>query len=92
MLALSKVRLKKGEAELSSYHFKDSPHPIEYHFCKTCGVKVFARGKHKGSDFIVVSIAAIDTATDAELGDAIITYQDGRHDAFDKEPKIKRYL
>ena len=56
-----------------------------YHFCKTCGVRVFVRGENDGhgNPFRAVSIAALDDADPGELG--LIRYNDGRHDRFDRE-------
>ena len=48
-----------GEDSLTSYKFNH--HVIDHLFCKTCGIKAFARGKDpSGADVIAVNARSID--------------------------------
>jgi hypothetical protein len=54
---------------------------IEHSFCGLCGVKTFGRGRMDDfGDFYAVSVAALDNASIAELAEAPVRYEDGRHD------------
>ena len=51
--------LDKGEANLTDYQF--NKHVIHHVFCKTCGIKAFARGKNpKGEDTVAINVRTID--------------------------------
>ena len=62
LLALApadKFTLDKGADNLTDYQF--NKHIIHHVFCKTCGIKAFARGKTaKGEDTIAVNVRTID--------------------------------
>jgi hypothetical protein len=55
----SKFSLEQGEAELTDYQF--NKHLIHHLFCKTCGIKSFARGKNAdGSDMVAVNARCLE--------------------------------
>ncbi len=85
-----KVRLLRGDDAMKVYRF--GKRQVAHQFCSTCGTKLFGRGEADGKPFVVVSIAALDDASDEELAAAKITYQDGRHDAFDHIPAVTSYM
>ena len=45
-----------------------------------------------GGPFHAVNIACLDDATDEELANAPMVYEDGRHDAWDRPPRVTAYL
>ena len=48
-----------GEDALTDYQF--NKHLIHHNFCKTCGIKPFARGKNaQGDDMIAVNARCLD--------------------------------
>jgi hypothetical protein len=54
-----KFTLEKGEGSLTDYQF--NRHVIHHLFCKTCGIKPFARGKNaQGSDTVAVNVRTLD--------------------------------
>lgn len=56
--------LKTGEGNLTDYRFKSNV--IAHLFCKTCGIKPFARGvKPDGSPTVAVNVRCLD---DVDLG------------------------
>ena len=48
-------------------------------FCRTCGVHCFGKGhlEQLGGDYVSVNLNCLD---DADIGQAKVTYWDGRHD------------
>jgi len=51
--------LDSGADSISSYKFNN--HIIDHLFCKTCGIKSFARGKGRdGSDTVAVNTRCLD--------------------------------
>jgi hypothetical protein len=72
-------RLLRGAEVLSRYRFGSNA--IEHSFCSLCGVKTFGRGRMDDfGDFYGVSVACLDNASIAELAEAPVRYEDGRHD------------
>ena len=52
-------RLEKGESNLTDYQFNKLV--IHHLFCKTCGIKPFARGiDPKGNDTVAVNVRTLD--------------------------------
>jgi len=90
IVAPADVRVVRGEDALAEYRF--GSHEIQHVFCRTCGVKPFGRGEINGKPFVAVNVASLDDATDTELAEAPIIYQDGRTDAWEREPTETRYL
>lgn len=55
----AKFTLEKGEDALANYQFNKKH--IDHLFCKTCGIKSFARGKSRdGSEMIAVNLRCLD--------------------------------
>jgi len=51
--------LEKGEDHLAVYHF--NRHIIHHLFCRTCGIKPFARGTNQeGAEVIAINVRTID--------------------------------
>jgi hypothetical protein len=57
---VEKFQLEKGEANLADYQF--NKHVIHHMFCKTCGIKPFARGKSPkgGGDVVAINVRTLD--------------------------------
>lgn len=67
--------LDSGEASLQNYKFNN--HIIEHLFCKTCGIKSFARGKGRdGSDTVAVNTRCLD---DIDLKALTVKEYDGKN-------------
>lgn len=55
----AKFTLDKGQDNLTSYQFNKKH--IDHVFCKTCGIKSFARGKSRdGAEMIAVNVRCLD--------------------------------
>jgi hypothetical protein len=53
-----KFTLDKGEENLA--HYKFNKHVIDHVFCKTCGIKPFARGKNpKGEETVAINMRTL---------------------------------
>jgi hypothetical protein len=84
-------RLLQGEEALSVYEF--GPKQIQHLFCRTCGVKSFARGGGPdGSKFVAIMVSCLDQVPDAELAQVPIIHIDGRNDDFESPPLETRHL
>ena len=58
-VAPAHFRLQKGEDALQNYHF--NKHTIDHLFCKSCGIKPFARGKKPdGSPMVAINVRCLD--------------------------------
>jgi hypothetical protein len=92
------LTITKGEDALADYTWTPSEKPplgLHYHFCRACGVRVFARGEEKslGGPFYAVAIAALDdVASDIDQITASIRYVDGAHDEYSKSPADVRMM
>jgi hypothetical protein len=67
-------KLLSGEDNLTDYQF--NKHVIHHLFCKTCGIKSFARGTGPKGPTVAINVRCLD---DVELGDLKITPFDGKH-------------
>ena len=85
------VRVLEGEDALTDYQFgSDNIHHL---FCSRCGVKPFGRGRHEAiGAFVAVNVACLDDASDRELAEAPVVFQNGRGDDWSSPPAEIRYL
>jgi len=85
------LRLIAGADMLSEYSFRGF---ITHFFCKRCGIKPFGRGHLEalGGTFYGVNLACLDDATDEELSEAPVVFQNGREDDWEHPPAETRYL
>lgn len=85
-------RLLSDPTEVIDYSF--GSHRVHWPFCKTCGVRVYGHGNipEVGGEFYSVSLACLDDANLAELGEAPVSYSDGRHDNWWNAPAETRHL
>ena len=94
IVAANSFRLLAGEDALADYQFDGaSSAGIHHLFCSRCGVKSFARGHLEGfGDFVAVNVACLDDATDRELAEAPVIFQNGRANDWSSPPAETRYL
>lgn len=93
ILKPEELRVISGEDNLSDYTFNSGS--CHHLFCKTCGVKSFARGNLPGilGEYATINVACIDgrpgleakgphalDAIDAEVSKAPVKRFNGRHD------------
>jgi hypothetical protein len=85
-------RLERGQELLSNYQY--AGREIDHLFCRQCGVQPFARSSlaQLGGEFYAVNVSCLDDATPDELARAPVSYEDGRHDAWERSPAITSYL
>jgi hypothetical protein len=68
-------RLLQGEDHLTDYQF--NKHVIHHVFCKTCGIKSFARGKGPdGAGMVAINARCLEGV---DLGSLEVQAYDGRH-------------
>ncbi|MDB4958468.1 MAG: Gfa-like protein [Myxococcales bacterium] len=90
--------LVRGADALTDYQHtpRGKPAPfLHLTFCKTCGVRPFAKGGHLpalGSEFYAISVATLDGLTDEERASIPIQYVDGRNDDWQHAPSEHRHL
>lgn len=53
-----KFTLEQGEANLTDYQF--AKHVIHHLFCKTCGIKPFARGQGPHGPMIAINVRTLE--------------------------------
>jgi hypothetical protein len=51
-------KLEKGESNLTDYQF--ARHVIHHLFCKTCGIKAFARGTGPNGPTVAINMRTLD--------------------------------
>jgi hypothetical protein len=84
--------LVSGAEVLGDYQFGEGM--VHHRFCTRCGVAPFGTGKLDvmGGVFHALNIGCLDDATSAELAALPVRYEDGRHDAWDREPAETAHL
>lgn len=88
-------RLGQGADVLSDYRFGGATGAdIHHFFCNRCGVKPFGSGymEELGGKFYAINVACLDDATDEELAQAPVRFEDGRHDQWERPPAETRHL
>jgi hypothetical protein len=91
-----RLRMISGEQAMADYQWtppgRPAPH-LHYRFCKTCGVRAFARGNSPdlGGEFYAVAIAALDDVPAQELVGKIKCV-DGRNGRYDRAPDDTRLM
>ncbi|HET6222989.1 MAG TPA: GFA family protein [Dongiaceae bacterium] len=85
-------RILQGESELSDYQF--ASRTIHHLFCRRCGIKPFGRGHMEalGGTFYAVNLACLDDVPAEALAAAPVTYEDGRHDHWERAPAVTGHL
>jgi hypothetical protein len=85
-------RLLQGENALTDYQFGSGN--IHHLFCRRCGLKPFGRGQLDALEgtFYAINLACLDDATPAELAEAPLVVQDGRHNDWESSPAEVRHL
>lgn len=85
------LRVLRGEDAQSAY--APGPH-MQQHFCRTCGVRTFARGDvpEIGGAFVSVQVAALDDASPDELLSGPIQFCDGANNLWWNRPEEVRHL
>jgi hypothetical protein len=69
----AQFKLLSGEDNLTDYQF--NRHAIHHLFCRTCGIKSFARGSGKDGPTVAINARCID---DVEVATLNVTPFDGR--------------
>ena len=83
----NELKLISGKEFITTYWTT----PI-HHFCKVCGVKVFARGTSPDGEFAVIALAALDDLDPKELAAVPVFVCNGREDKFQEEAPFKGHL
>ncbi|TGL36789.1 GFA family protein [Leptospira koniambonensis] len=82
-------RFLKGEEEVTVY-----PSRIDGIFCKHCGVGIGGRGDfpEAGGKFISINLGTFDNLDPKEWVESPVSYYDGLHDRWDREPEFFSHL
>jgi hypothetical protein len=93
----ARFRLVEGENCQAEYEWTPpgrAKPTVQFHFCKTCGIRTPGRGELEamGGAFYAVQVSLLDDLDPEELAAAPISYVDGRHDRFDRTPDDVRFL
>lgn len=85
-------RLHAGAEAMGDYRFNTNK--VHHRFCLTCGVATFGHGyiEEAGGAFYSVSLATLDDASPAELGQAPVKYMDGLNDNWWNAPAEAGHL
>ena len=92
-----RFRLIAGADALSEYRWTPPGHSephLSYRFCRTCGIRAFARGElaSLGGVFHAIPVNALDDVDPDELAAAPINYLDGRNGRYDRAPEDTRVI
>ena len=67
-------RLESGETNLTDYQF--NKHVVHHMFCRTCGIKPFARGQGPKGPTIAINLRCLE---DVDVGALNLTHYDGKN-------------
>jgi hypothetical protein len=67
-------RLEHGETNLTDYRF--NKHVVHHMFCKTCGIKPFARGQGPKGPMIAINMRCLE---DVDVSALELTHYDGKN-------------
>ncbi|AJE46696.1 GFA family protein [Celeribacter indicus] len=81
--------LLSGGDSLHSYRF--GPKVVDHRICGTCGVKVFGTVPMDDMEFVAISVPCLDLDPQA-LAALPVRFEDGLHDAQEREPEVTSYL
>ncbi len=93
----NRYRLTAGASAQANYQWTPPGRPgptIEFHFCKTCGIRVPARGEIEalGGTVYAIQVQLLDGVAPEELAQVPVQYMDGKHDHYDRAPAETRFL
>ncbi len=57
-VSAAQFTLENGEDNLTDYQF--NKHVVHHVFCKTCGIKSFARGKSPKGEMVAINVRCLD--------------------------------
>ena len=85
-------RLIAGEDAVGDYRF--GARQGSHLFCRTCGVRSFARGhvKEIGGDYVSIMLASLDDVDPKELIEAPVRYANGRDNKWWEPPAQTGHL
>jgi len=89
LLPAAAFKLLKGEQALRTYRFGSEF--IEHRSCGTCGVKVFGKVPMDDMELVAISVPCLNLKPE-QLAELPVSFEDGRHDAHESEPKVTSYL
>lgn len=97
MVTADRFRLTAGAELQATYQWTPAGRAeptVQYHFCKTCGIRTPGRGELEalGGAFYAVQVPLLDNVDLDELAAAPMQYVDGRLDRFDRAPADTRFL
>ena len=86
------LQLLQGAEALTDYQFGRAV--VHHLFCSRCGVKPFGRVHvaQLGGEVYAVNVACLDDATELELAEAPVRFEDGRNDRWEASPCETRHL
>lgn len=95
IVAPNRFQLLAGESSQQHYEWAPDGRDVNLHycFCQICGVRTPGYGDHgpSGEPFVFVPVALLDNAEPNDLA-ASLTYIDGKHDHYDRQPEDVRLL
>lgn len=82
-------KILKGEQALQTYRFGSEF--IEHRTCGACGVKVFGKVPMDDMELVAISVPCLELKPE-QLAELPVSFEDGRHDAHEREPEVTSYL
>ncbi len=93
IIAPTDFHFLSGESEFTQYKFRTDS-TIEHFFCRTCGVRILAKGNAKelGGDFLSLNLTSLDHIDASTFAQIPIQYMDGLHNNWRSSPNHTSYL